>query len=84
MLCNIESGNVTLLLSDITGADKREIESLLISGIPPWVVASKYNKYNEFKEVIKSNYAEHLQKLIDSNELSVHDANEMFNKISKY
>lgn len=84
MLCNVDSGNVTLLLSMLTGADESEIEGLLFTGLPPWAVAAQYGKYNEFKDIIKSNYAHRLQKLVDNNELSASAANEMYNRISEY
>ena len=84
MLCNVKSGNVTALLSSLTGADEKEIEALLLTGLTPWVVASRYGKYDEFKTIVKNNYATHLQVLITNNEISVSDANEMYNKISDY
>lgn len=84
MLCNVDSGNIVLLLSMLTGADENEIESLLFTGLTPWAVASKYGKYEEFKELIKENYAQSLNALVENNELSPAAANEMYNKISLY
>lgn len=84
MLCNVESGNVTAVLASLTGADAKEIEALLITGIPPWGVAARYGKYDEFKGIIKSNYIARLQTLIDGGEITVKEANEMFNKICDY
>lgn len=84
MLCNIDSGNITLLLSMLTGAEESEIEGLLFTGLPPWAVAAQYGKYNEYKELIKANYALRLQTLVDNNELSPYTANEMYNRISEY
>lgn len=84
MSCSVASGNVTELLSIITGANKSEIETLLLSGITPWVVAAKYGKYSEFKEMIKENYLDRLNKLVENNELSASEAIEMYEKISSF
>ncbi len=84
MLCNVDSGNTTLLLSMLTGVEESEIEELLITGLPPWTVAAKYGKYEEYKELIKTNYVQRLQTLVDENKLSANAANEMYNRINSY
>lgn len=84
MLCNVDSGNIVLLLSMLTGANENEIESLLLTGLTPWAVALRYGKYEEFKELIKENYTHSLNALVADNKLSPDAANEIYNKISSY
>ena len=40
MLCQVESGNVTLLLTMLTGAQQSEIEAMLMNGVRPAEVAN--------------------------------------------
>lgn len=75
MLCNIESGNITLLLSKITGAEQTEIEQMLMNGTNPAEVADHYGKYDEFNAFFKSNIISKLNALINNNEISVSEAN---------
>lgn len=84
MLCEVDSGNVTRFLVMLTGANESEIEKMLMSGIPPWVVANKYGKYDDYKEILKNNISARLQILIDNDELSHDEANNMYNRISQY
>lgn len=84
MLCNVESGNVTLLLTILTGAEQSEIEKMLMNGTRPAEVAEYYGKYDEFNLFLKKNIALKLQALIDNNEISVKEANQLFNQINNY
>ena len=78
MLCNVESGNITQLLSILTGADQTEIEQMLMNGIHPAQVADYYGKYDEFNAFFKSNIASKLKALVDNNEISKKDASLFF------
>lgn len=84
MLCEVDSGNITRFLVMLTGANESEIEKMLMSGIPPWVVANQYGKYEDFKEILKNNIAARLQILIDNEELTTDEANKMYNRINQY
>ena len=84
MLCNIESGNITLLLSKITGAEEAEIEQMLINGVNPAEVADYYGKYDEFKAFFKSNIMSKLKTLVDNNEISLGDANSFYKQVVNY
>ncbi len=83
MLCQVESGNVTLLLTMLTGAQQSEIEAMLMNGVRPAEVANHYGKYDEFVAFLKSNIAAKLQVLLENNEITVREANELFNRISQ-
>ena len=83
MLVDVESGNVTLLLSQITGAEESVIEEMLMNGIMPADVANQFGKYEEYRAFLKSNIAARLQVLIDNDEITVKEANELFNRISE-
>ena len=83
MLVDVESGNVTLLLSLITGAEESVIEEMLMNGIMPADVANQFGKYEKYRAFLKSNIAARLQVLIDNDEITVKEANELFNRISE-
>lgn len=83
MLCEVESGNVVLLLSLITGAEESLIEEMIINGIQPGEVANKFGKYDEYKQFLKNNVLSQLQTLIDNEEITVKEANDLFNRIGK-
>ena len=84
MLCNIESGNITLLLSKITGAEETEIERMLMNGVNPAEVADYYGKYDEFNAFFKTNIMSKLKTLVDNNEMSASDANSFYKQVVNY
>lgn len=83
MLCDVESGNITLLLSLITNAEESSIEKLLMNGVMPGEVAKFYGKYDEYKAFLKSNIAAQLQVLIENHELSNKEATDLFDRINE-
>ena len=56
---------------------------MLMNGIMPADVANQFGKYEEYRAFLKSNIAARLQVLIDNDEITVKEANELFNRISE-
>ena len=78
MPINVESGNISLLLSMLTGACQAEIETMLMNGISPARVAENYGKFDEFNAFFKRNIALKLKALVENNELSADEAVKFF------
>ncbi|MEG2380236.1 MAG: hypothetical protein RSB38_00910 [Oscillospiraceae bacterium] len=77
MTCGIDSGNVSCLLSVLTGVTEAKIEKLLMSGITPWALADSFGKLNEFKDIIDGTIEMQLDNMVHEGTITRAVATEM-------
>ncbi len=82
MVYDVESGNITKLLSVLTGQREEDVEKLLLNGMTPARVADRFGKLDEFKTFFKVNIMSKLKALIDRKEITVDEAYEFYKRLS--